>query len=83
MKCMLMGLNNYDGIKTPTGNIDGVKLHWTNVDGNTFGHQANNQMVQRNVFNGFGLTVKEVMDLIGTEVNIEFNPKGKICGFSA
>jgi hypothetical protein len=81
MKVMLMGFQEVN-FKTRDGDeIDGVKLHYNGIDTNVVGRTAESQFIRRHVFDTFGYKMKDMKDILGTEVNIDFNGKGKIVGF--
>ena len=80
MKCVLVGMNDIN-FKNGEDEVNGVKLHFLSPDSNTVGHMACSQFLRRDFFNSFGYKFSELKELLGTEVNIEFNTKGKICTF--
>jgi len=79
MRSYLAGLQDMQ-FKRGEDEIDGVKLHFLSVDPNVQGKAAFNQFVRRHVFDTFGIAVADLIEMIGSEVRIDFNPKGKIVG---
>jgi hypothetical protein len=81
MRCILTGTQDMQ-FQMNGEEIDGVKLHFLSVDPNVVGKAAANQFVKRHVFDSFGVNLAEMSEILGTEINIDFNNKGKIVGFS-
>jgi hypothetical protein len=81
MKVLLNGFQDMK-FQTADGEVDGVKLHYSAVDPNVYGRTAENKFIPRHVFDTFGISLKKMQDLFGAEINLDFNGKGKIVGFS-
>jgi hypothetical protein len=75
---MLMGVKDMD-FTIDGDKIDGVKLHYTCLDPDVFGSAAENKMVQRHVLNHYKIGFEDLKARLGTEVEIVFNGKGRIC----
>jgi hypothetical protein len=80
MKLVLVGVQDMNFTTQDNSQIDGVKLHYLAIDGSIFGHKATSKFVQRNVLNACSVGVKELTDVIGSEIDVDFNETGKICG---
>lgn len=83
MRCELVGVQDMNFQTREKDTIDGVKLHYLTVEDNTYGQNANTGFISRNVFDSFGITVKDLTELIGKSINLEFNNKKRICGITA
>jgi hypothetical protein len=79
MKCVLAGVCDMD-FQAGRDRIDGAKLHYLGIDPSTKGQTANNQFVPRHILEHSNVKRGEIEDLVGTEMNIDFNDKGKIIG---
>ena len=82
MKVMLSGLQDMNFPANDGKIVDGVKLHYNLVDPNVIGRGAFNQFVPRHVFDTFSLGSEHLEEILGTEVEIVFNNKGKIVGLN-
>jgi hypothetical protein len=81
MKVMFYGYQDIDFTGRDGKRVDGVKLHYSGIDPSVFGRTCENQYVVRHVVDSFDVKVSDMNDLLGAEVNIDFNGKGKIVGF--
>jgi len=80
MKIMLVGVQDMNFTTQDKSVIDGVKLHYLTVDASVYGHKATSKFISRNVFNSIGVSIKELTEVLGTEINVEFNEGGRISG---
>jgi hypothetical protein len=80
MKLMLVGVQDMNFTTQDNSQIDGVKLHYLTIDGSVSGHKATSKFIQRNVLNASKIGVDELISVIGTEIDVDFNEIGKVCG---
>jgi hypothetical protein len=64
--------------------IEGVKLHYSYPDpnGNVVGRVAASSSVSFPVFDSCGHSYKDFCTIVGTDVNLDFTDKGKVCGIT-
>lgn len=79
-KVNFIGLQNLD-FETRDGNqIQGLKLHITFPDENVMGLMADSKFISRDACKNLGLSVDSLSPMIGKEIEIETNIKGKVTG---
>ena len=79
-KVRLIGLQNLD-FETRDGNtIQGLKLHINYPDENVMGLIADSKFISREACKNLGITVDTLSPLIGKDVELETNIKGKVTG---
>lgn len=79
-KVKFVGLQNLD-FETRDGNqIQGLKLHITFPDENVMGLMADSKFISREACKNLGLSVESLSPMIGQDVEIETNIKGKVTG---
>lgn len=82
-KVNFIGLQNLD-FETRDGNqIQGLKLHITFPDENVMGLMADSKFISREACKNLGLSVDSLTPMIGKEIEIETNIKGKVTGVRA
>ena len=76
----LIGLQNLD-FETRDGNtIQGLKLHINYQDENVMGLMADSKFISSEACKNLGITVDTLSPLIGKNVELETNIKGKVTG---
>ncbi len=83
MKVTLVGVKNIEAFKTRDGGtVDGVKLFISYPDSGTYGYVCDNKFVDRNVFDSFGVSLENLIESIGSVVDVEFSPNKKVVGLT-
>lgn len=83
MKVKLIGVRSINFEDKKTGNeISGIKLFIAYPETDVYGLMTDDRFISDNVFVSFGVPVKDLIESIDSDINLEINPKGKVVGIS-
>ncbi len=90
MKVELIGVRSIDFTTKEGNDISGIKLFvaypeedvYGNVAESRFINVAESRFISDRVFESFGVPIKDLISCIGGKIDMEINPKGKICGIT-
>lgn len=82
MKVSLIGVRSINFTTDEGNEISGIKLFIAYPEDNVYGKICDSRFITANVFTNLGVPVDTLLNSIGSEIDIEINPKGKIVGIS-
>lgn len=82
MKVSLIGVRSINFTTDEGNEISGIKLFIAYPEDNVYGKITDSRFITDNVFSNLGVPVDTLLNSIGSEIDIEINPKGKVVGIS-
>lgn len=82
MKVELIGVRSIDFTTKEGNDISGIKLFVAYPEEDVYGNVAESRFISDRVFESFGVPIKDLISCIGGKIDMEINPKGKICGIT-
>lgn len=82
MKVSLIGVRSINFTTDEGNEISGIKLFIAYPEDNVYGKICDSRFITDNVFSNLGVPVDTLLNSIGSEIDIEINPKGKVVGIS-
>lgn len=82
MKVSLIGLRSINFTTDEGNEISGIKLFIAYPEDNVYGKICDSRFITDNVFTNLGVPVDTLLNCIGSDIDIEINPKGKVVGLS-
>lgn len=82
MKVELIGVRSIDFTTKEGNDISGIKLFVAYPEEDVYGNAAESRFISDRVFESFGVPIKDLISCIGGKIDMEINPKGKICGIT-
>ena len=82
MKVRLVGLHPLDFPSSDGTQIKGINLECNFDDEGTYGKKADHKFMSDIVLKNRGLQLDDLLPLIGSDVDLELNFKGKVNGIS-
>ena len=80
MKVNLIGLRTVDFEGKSGQPVQGVKLFMSYPEENVYGRITDERFISAPVFANFDIKIDELIELIGTDIDIEISPRGKVVG---
>ena len=82
MKVKLVGLYPLDFPAKDGSQIKGINLQCNFADDQVYGEKADSKFMSDIVLKNLGLKLDDLLPLIGSDVNLELNFKGKVNGIT-
>lgn len=82
MKVKLVGLQPLDFESKDGAQIKGINLQCNFDDDNVYGKKADSKFMSDIVLKNLGLKLEDLLPLVGSDVDLELNFKGKVNGIS-
>ncbi|MCM1334600.1 MAG: hypothetical protein NC084_00080 [Bacteroides sp.] len=82
MKVTLLGYKTVDFENERGETIEGINLFIAYPEENTVGSAAEKKFINSQIFDGFGVSSKQLEKAIGCVIDVEYGPRNKIVGLS-
>lgn len=82
MKVRLVGLHPLDFPSKDGGQIKGINLQCNFDDDNVYGKKADSKFMSDIVLKNLDLKLDDLLPLVGSDVDLELNFKGKVNGIT-
>lgn len=82
MKVRVVGLHPLDFPSSDGKQIKGINVECNFDDPDTYGKKADHKFLSDVVLKNLGLKLEDLLPLIGSDVDLELNFKGKVNGIS-
>lgn len=80
--CKLLGVQQVDFTSDDGKPIVGIKLHISYLSDNVHGEKVDTRFLSESLCKKIGITAVELIDLIGSDVELVLNPDGKVVGIA-
>lgn len=80
MKVKLIGVRSLNFTADDGRDISGIKLFIAYPENDVYGLMTDSRFISDNVFESFDVPVKDLINSIDSDIDVDINPKNKIVG---